>query len=468
MPIGAFRVGWLTSLSLTLTPFDTDRQPAQITRLKPVLNTTALLTDRYELTMLQAARHSGKADRPAVFEVFTRSLPAGRRYGVVAGTGRLLEAIKNFKFNPDDLDWLRREGVVDTETLEWLADYKFSGNIWGYREGEIYFPNSPILIVEAPFAEAVLLETLVISVLNFDSAVASAASRMINAAGGRRTAEMGSRRANETAAVAAARAAYVAGFDATSNLEAGRTWGVPTMGTAAHAFTLLHDSEEQAFRAQVETFGPGTTLLVDTFDIEAGVRNAVAAAGTKLGAVRLDSGDLPVEVARVRKLLDELGAVDTKITVTNDLDEFAIAALAAAPVDAYGVGTSVVTGSGSPTAGFVYKLVAIEDEDGQQRSVAKTSAKKGNVGGRKFALRRRDEHGVAVAEIIGAGHHPDEARTDRELLEPLIIAGEIQEQFVGIAGTTLARQHHALVKNELPLQALRLGRGEAAIPTIFV
>lgn len=433
-----------------------------------MLNTTALLTDRYELTMLQAARHSGKADRPAVFEVFTRSLPTGRRYGVVAGTGRLLEAIRNFRFGEAELEWLREANVVDSDTLDWLADYRFTGNIWGYREGEIYFPNSPILIVEATFAEAVLLETMVISILNFDSAVASAASRMITAAGGRRTAEMGSRRANETAAVASARAAYVAGFDATSNLEAGRTWGVPTMGTAAHAFTLLHDSEEQAFRAQVETFGAGTTLLVDTYDIEAGVRNAISVAGTELGAVRLDSGDLPVEVARVRNLLDDLGATNTKITVTNDLDEFAIAALAAAPVDAYGVGTSVVTGSGAPTAGFVYKLVAIEDEGGEVRSVAKTSAKKGNVGGRKYALRRKDERGVAVAEIIGAGHHPDEARTDRELLEPLIIEGEIQEQYAGPAGTKLAREHHALVKNELPLQALRLGRGEAAIPTIFI
>ena len=433
-----------------------------------MLNTTALMTDRYELTMLQAARHSGKADRPAVFEVFTRSLPAGRRYGVVAGTGRLLEAIRNFRFSDAELDWLRQENVVDAGTLDWLANYKFNGNIWGYREGEIYFPNSPVLIVEAPFAEAVLLETLVISVLNFDSAVASAASRMITAAGGRRTAEMGSRRANETAAIAAARAAFVAGFDATSNLEAGRTWGVPTMGTAAHAFTLLHDSEEQAFRAQVETFGPGTTLLVDTYDIENGVRNAVSVAGSNLGAVRLDSGDLPVEVARVRRLLDELGAVNTKITVTNDLDEFAIAALAAAPVDAYGVGTSVVTGSGAPTAGFVYKLVAIEDEGGEQHSVAKTSAKKGNVGGRKYALRRKDDSGVAVAEIIGAGHHPDEAQTDRELLVPLIIEGLIQEHHTGVAGTKSAREHHAQVKGELPLQALRLGRGEAAIPTIFV
>jgi nicotinate phosphoribosyltransferase len=433
-----------------------------------VLNTTALLTDRYELTMLQAARHSGKANRPAVFEVFTRSLPAGRRFGVVAGTGRLLEQIQNFRFRDNELQWLRENNVVDAATIDWLANYKFSGNIWGYREGEIYFPNSPILIVEAPFAEAVILETLVISVLNFDSAVASAAARMVTAAAGRFTAEMGSRRANETAAIAAARAAYIAGFDATSNLEAGRTWQIPTMGTAAHAFTLLHDSEEQAFRAQVETFGTGTTLLVDTYNIEEGVKTAIKVAGTELGAVRIDSGDLTVEVGRVRKQLDALGAVNTKITVTNDLDEFAIAALAAAPVNSYGVGTSVVTGSGAPTAGFVYKLVAIEDEGGEQHSVAKTSSKKGNVGGRKYALRRIDEHGVAVAEVLGAGHHPDESVADRELLVPLVVEGEIQTEHLGATGTLAAREHHLAAKAELPLQALRLGRGEAAIPTIFI
>ena len=400
-----------------------------------MLKSTALLTDRYELTMVQAARRSGLAGRECVFEVFSRQLPAGRRYGVVAGTGRLLDELKEFRFGTDELNWLTQAKIVDSSTIDFLADFKFTGNIWGYREGDAYFAYSPVLVVEAPFEQGVLLETLILSIMNYDSAVASAASRMRSAAGQRYLAEMGGRRTNEQAAVAAARAAYIAGFDATSNLEAGRSWNIPTMGTAAHAFTLLHNNESEAFKAQVDTFGTGTTLLVDTYNTDEGVRKAIEIAGRSLGAVRIDSGDLGVEVTRVRKLLDSLGASGTKITVTNDLDEFAIAALAAAPVDAYGVGTSVVTGSGSPTAGFVYKLVAIEDEDGQQRSVAKTSAKKGNVGGRKFALRRRDEHGVAVAEIVGAGHHPDEARTDRELLEPLIIAGEIQEQFVGIAGT---------------------------------
>src|SRR3954469_7581599 len=216
---------------------------------------TALLTDHYELTMLQAALHSGAADRRAVFEVFARHLPHGRRYGVVAGTGRLLDALEQFRFSPDELEFLRESRIADDATLSFLASYRFTGDIWGYAEGDVYFPGSPILVVEGTFAEAVLLETVVLSILNHDCAVASAAGRVVSAAGGRPVVEMGSRRTGEHSAVAASRAAWITGFSATSNLEAGRTWGVPTMGTAAHAFTLLHDSEEQAFRAQVAALG---------------------------------------------------------------------------------------------------------------------------------------------------------------------------------------------------------------------
>jgi len=433
-----------------------------------VLTSSAFLTDRYELTMLQAARHSGKSDRQAVFEVFCRSLPGGRRYGVVAGTGRLLERIRDFRFNQAELEFLRENNIVDTATIDWLADYKFEGNIWGYREGELFFAYSPVLTVEATFEQAVVLETIILSVLNFDSAVASAASRMVGVAGGRFLVEMGGRRTNEIAAVAAARAAYIAGFDATSNLEAGRSWGIPTMGTAAHAFTLLHDSEEQAFRAQVETFGPGTTLLVDTYDTDRAVRLAVEIAGPELGAVRIDSGDLGVEVTRVRALLDSLGAPNTKITVTNDLNEFSIAALAAAPVDNYGVGTSVVTGSGVPTAGFVYKMVAFEDEGGEWVSVAKRSVHKTNVGGRKFALRRHDSLGIATSEVLATKGHPDLTEGDRELLVPLIIEGEMQLASTGAEGTQSARAHHRDVLKTLPLAGKRLVRGDAAIPTEFI
>ncbi len=433
-----------------------------------MLTTTALLTDRYELTMLQAALKSGKANRKAVFEVFARSLPGGRRYGVVAGTGRLIEAIKNFKFQEEEIAWLLSENVVDESTATWLREYKFGGEIWGYLEGEIYFPNSPILIVEGTFAEAVILETLILSVLNYDSAVATAAARMITAAGDRKVSEMGGRRTSETSAVAAARAAYIAGFFATSNLEAGRSWGIPTMGTASHAFTLLHDTEEQAFKAQLDSFGQETTFLVDTYNIDSGIKNAIGVAGPNLGGVRIDSGDLPIEVAKARKLLDSLSATNTKITVTNDLDEYAIAALAAAPVDSYGVGTSVVTGSGFPAAGFVYKMVAYQNEQAHWLSVSKLSAKKTNVGGRKHAARRHDEDGIAIAEIVGAGHEQIINKGDRNLLVQFVKDGIPEEKYLGKQGVVSAKLHHSQVKKSLPTVAHRLTKGNPAIPTLFV
>ena len=422
---------------------------------------TALLTDRYELTMIDAAIASGRHDRESVFEVFSRRLPEGRRFGVVAGTGRLLELIEQFTFDADDLAYL--SAFLTPSTIDYLSTYRFTGSISGYREGELFFPNSPILVVEGTFAEAVILETLALSVLNYDSAVASAAARMVAAADGRPLAEMGSRRTGERSAVAAARAAYIAGFGATSNLQAGLDWGVPTMGTAAHAFTLLHDSEEEAFRAQVAALGSGTTLLVDTYDIPTAVDLAVKVAGTGLGAVRIDSGDLPVLVQQVRDQLDALGAVNTKITVTNDLDEFTIAALRAAPVDSYGVGTSVVTGSGHPASGMVYKLVSHETDNGEWVSVAKKSVDKATVGGRKFPERTL-VNGVATAETIHVGEPGD---SGRDLLVPLVTNGTTDAAAVGRAGTAAARAHHAAAIAELPPAALSLGRGEPAIPTVY-
>jgi nicotinate phosphoribosyltransferase len=320
-----------------------------------------------------------------------------------------------------------------------------------------------VLVVEGTFAEAVVLETLVLSVLNHDSAVAAAASRMVNAAQGRPCLEMGSRRAHESAAVAAARAAWIAGFAATSNLEAGRRYGLPTIGTAAHAFTLLHDDERAAFAAQVASLGPGTTLLVDTYDVPTGVATAVEVAGARLGAVRLDSGDLLEQATAVRAQLDSLGATQTRIVVTSDLDEYAIAALAAAPVDTYGVGTSLVTGSGAPTAGLVYKLVARQVADGTLVGVAKRSKDKVSVAGRKWALRRRDADGTAQAEVIGIGHEPADDGDDRPLLRPMVERGEV----VGAEPIDAARARHATSVAELPATARQLSRGEPAIPTII-
>ena len=422
---------------------------------------TALNTDRYELTMLQAALRSGKANRQCVFEVFTRQLPAGRRYGVVAGTGRVLEAIRDFRFDEKELSYLEANSVVDRETLAWLADYKFQGNVSGYREGELYFGHSPILTVEGSFAEAVILETVILSILNYDSAVAAAAARMKSVAAGRRLIEMGSRRAHESAAVSAARAAYIAGFDATSNLAAGELYGIETTGTSAHAFTLLHDSEEQAFQAQLDSMGNETTLLVDTYDVKNAVDTAVRLTDGKIRAVRLDSGDLATSAVEVRKQLDDLGAKQTKITVTSDLDEYTIAALAIAPIDSYGVGTSLVTGSGFPTAGFVYKLVAHSD-NGDWVDVAKTSKLKTNRGGKKFASRVL-ESGTAKSEVVSG-----ELPSGRALQVAMIVNGEIATDYLGVEGTAKAREHHKLAISELPTGALRLSRGEPAIPVDFI
>ena len=249
-----------------------------------------------------------------------------------------------------------------------------------------------------------VLETLALSVFNHDCAIASAAARMVTAAGQRPIIEMGSRRTHERAAVAAARAAYLSGFATTSNLRAGYEYGVPTAGTSAHAFTMVHDNERHAFEVQVGAVGAGTTLLVDTYDVARAVRTAVQVAGTGLGAVRIDSGDFAEVTRAVRRQLDELGAAKTRIVVTGDLDEHAIAALAPAPADGYGVGTALVTGSGVPTASLVYKLVARQGASGQLEPVAKRSVGKPTIGGRKWAVRTLDPAGHGRGR--GGQHHP--------------------------------------------------------------
>ena len=428
--------------------------------------TSGLLTDHYELTMVDAALRSGVARHRAVFECFARRLPPGRRYGVLAGIGRLVEAVNRFGFDRRDLDWLDQRAFLAPATLEWLACYRFGGTITGYREGEVYFPGSPVLTVEASFAEAVVLETLLLSILNHDSAVAAAGARMVTAAAGRPLIEAGGRRTAEQSAPAAARAAYLVGFVATSNLEAGRRYGVPTGGTSAHAFVLAHRDERSAFEAQLALTGPATTLLVDTFDLETGIRNAVAVAGPRLGAVRVDSGDLLVQARRARVLLDSLGAAGTQIVLSGDLDEWSIdaLALAQAPVDAMLVGTQLVTGSGAATAGLVYKLVAVADGPESQaplRSVAKTSVGKATRGGVKRAGRRLNGAGHAVAELVVAPG-------DAGLLEDPAVRGlqttYIQHGVTGeVASLETARAHHRRAKAELTPLQLDLAPGEAAL-----
>ncbi|MEM7337822.1 MAG: nicotinate phosphoribosyltransferase [Actinomycetota bacterium] len=410
---------------------------------------TSLLTDRYELTMVDVALANGMADRQAVFEIFTRSLPTGRSYGVVGGTARALDAITNFRFDDAELRWLERQEIVSADALGYLADYRFNGDIWGFLEGEVFLQNSPILTIEATFAEAVVLETVLLSIFNHDSAVASAAARMADAAGTRSVLEGGSRRVHERAGVSAARAAYLAGAAATSNLEAGRTYDLPTIGTIAHAFILAHASERDAFAAQHGALGSGSVYLVDTYDIAEGIRTAVDVAGPSLGGIRVDSGDLALEAKQARGLLDDLGASGTRIVVSGDLDEWSIEELSAAPIDSYLVGTKLITGSGHPTASMVYKLVAVENDSGELVSVAKTSLGKGTVGGRKAAFRVLDDAGhlshdllvpdnqTAINALPGPG---------RRLQVPLIQRGET----VGQPSLQASRAWCETTRHELP------------------
>ncbi len=417
---------------------------------------TALQVDLYELTMLEAALADGTAHRRCVFEVFSRRLSRGRRFGIVAGVDRLLDELEGRRFTDEQIAWLRQRTGLSPQTCAWLADHQFTGDITGYVEGEAYFPNSPVLRVEGTFAECTLLETLVLGMLNHDSAVASAAVRMVIAAGDRPCIEMGSRRTHEDSAMASARAAYVAGFASTSNVAAGKVYGIPVAGTAAHSWTMLHDTEAQAFASQVAAFGAETTLLVDTYDISSGVRTAIEVAGTGLAAVRIDSGDLAVLARQTREQLDSLGATSTRIVLSGDLDEFAVAALAAAPVDAYGIGTAVVAGSGVPSAGFVYKLVEVDG-----RPVEKRSEDKHSTGGRKEVVRRHRSSGTATEECVAIGGSPSAEPGDRRIQVPLVRAG----RRVHRAAVTETREHVRSVLGSLPWQALALSGGDPAIPT---
>jgi nicotinate phosphoribosyltransferase len=284
---------------------------------------------------------------------------------------------------------------------------------------------------------------------------------MVSAARGRPLIEMGSRRTHEHAAVAAARAAYIAGFAASSNLEAQRRYGIPAEGTSAHAFTMLHAQADKspelteltAFRAQVEALGVDTTLLVDTYDVTAGV----ATAGTGLGAVRIDSGELGVLARQVREQLDQLGATRTRIVVSGDLEEFSIAALGAEPVDSYGVGTSLVTGSGAPTANMVYKLVEVDGMPVQKRSSHKESR-----GGHKEALRVSRRSGIITEEVVyPAGQQPEVSEPSRVLTVPLVRGGEL----VCKPNLAAARELVASGLRSLPWEGLNLSHGEPAVAT---
>lgn len=430
-------------------------------------SSTALRTDAYELTMGDSALQAGVADQRATFELFGRRLPTGRRYGVVAGVDRAIEAVENFCFEDQQLEYIASLGLVSNPMIERLAEFRFTGKLTGYAEGSLYFPYSPILRVEGSFLECVLLETVLLSIYNHDSAIASAASRMVQATQHKFSLiEMGSRRTHESSAVAVARAAYIAGFAATSNVEAGYRYGIPITGTSAHAFTLAFAEEKDAFRAQVAALGSGTTLLVDTYDIQQGIRNAVEVAGTELGAIRIDSGDLHEETVRARQLLDSLGATSTRIILSSDIDEYSLSNMVerGTPVDGAGAGTRVATGSGHPTCGMVYKLVEREDVDGTMVPVAKRAAGKKSLGSRKTVRRTMDDSGKYTGEILFSRNDgiPEEIEELRgqAMFGPQRMLYDTAPGVVARSGLQEARETLQWELAKLPIEALSVVAGE--------
>lgn len=379
--------------------------------------TVAFLTDHYELTMVDAALRDGTASRQAVFEGFFRkptdqfaelmTLSDLPDFAVMAGAERIVEHVVGFTFTDEQISYLDSRRFLSEETLEWLARYHFGGDLIITPNGERLDPGVPVLTIRGSFAETVLLETLILSTLNSDCSIATRALQFRAVAGPDAVLiEMGSRRTHERHAVSAATAAYIGGFDSTSNLESGFRHGVPTAGTAAHAWTLAHTGatgEAEAFRSQIGAHGVGTTLLVDTFDITEGITTALGVAtefgAAGPGAIRIDSGDLDIESRRARAQLDTAGATATRIIVSGDLDVATVARLcrSGAPIDGFGIGTHLVA---APSLGFVYKLVAAEDPTGTVIPVAKRSATAGKatVGGEKTVV-----NGDNGTKIVGDG-----------------------------------------------------------------
>lgn len=427
------------------------------------METTAFLTDKYEVTMLQAMLRAGRADHRAVFDLFARRLPKGRRYGIVGGVGRVVEAVKNFRFTDEQIAYLEADLIIDEATVNYLRNYKFRGIIVGQPEGSLYFPNTPILTVIGTFADCVLLETLLLSIMNHDSAVMSAASRMVTAAEGMPMIEMGARRTSETSAVAAARAAYIAGFNATSNLQAGQLYQIPTTGTSAHAYTLAYglDGEEQSFYDQMVALGTDTTILVDTYNIPEGIRRAVHAANalgaSGPGGIRIDSGDLHEETVNARALLDSLGAIDTKIVLSSDIDEYTISEMKerGTPVDAVGAGTRVVTGSGAPTAEMVYKLVQINDTPVSKRAEGKVS-----TGGIKVTYREFHEDGTMAGEFFKIGTTSAPFTSSQHPTQVLLVDG--QSDYFHQEDIEVSRARHKEQVAYLPESARLILAGDAA------
>ena len=374
----------------------------------------AMLCDFYELTMGNGYFENGYKDRMCYFDVFFRRCPDGAGFAIAAGLEQVVDYIKNLHFEPEDIEYLRNRGIFSEGFLDYLKDFRFTGDIWAVPEGTPIFPKEPIMTVRAPAIEAQLIETYVLLAINHQSLIATKANRIVRAADGRAVLEFGSRRAQGgDGAVLGARAAYIGGCAGTACTISDELFGVPAGGTMAHAWVQMFDSEYEAFKTYCETYPTNATLLVDTYDtLHSGVPNAIRVFNevlkpkgiTKCG-IRLDSGDIAYLSQKARKMLDEAGWTDCKITVSNSLDEYLIQDLLrqGAQVDTFGVGERLITAKSEPVFGGVYKLVAVEREDGSLLPKIKISENVGKITNPHFKKLYRffgNDTGKAIADYL--------------------------------------------------------------------
>lgn len=420
---------------------------------------SALFTDLYELTMVRAYLELGM-DEEAVFTLFARELPAERGYLLACGTETLIDQLESLHFTRADLDYLATLPQFDDATLELLRDFRFTGSLRAVAEGTPVFPGEPILEITAPLPEAQLLETLVMNQVVVQSVLATKAARMVDAAAGRPVVDFGARRAHgPDAACLGARAFHVAGIKATSNLLAGRRYGLPVTGTMAHSFVQAHDDEMTALRNFTRVY-PDTVLLVDTYDSLEGVRRVIRLAEElgeefRVQAIRLDSGDLAELARSARSLLDEAGLQSVRIVASGGLDEWRIAELVAseAPIDSFGVGTALATSKDAPDLELVYKLAEYAG-----RGRLKLSSSKPVLPGRKQLFRQRDTQGRIIGDRIGRA---EETGPGEPLLELRMEQGRRSRTAPELDAV---RDHAYRERHRLPADLLAPSPGGASLP----
>lgn len=409
--------------------------------------TSALLTDQYEVTMA-ASYLSQSMTASATFDLFVRSLPPERRFLVAAGLADALEFLEQMRFTDSDLEYLRSLDTFPETFLEYLADFRFSGEVWAIPEGEVCFPDEPLLRVSAPLIEAQIVETALLTTVAHQTGIASKAARVALAAGEHAFVDFGARRAHgPEAALRGARAAYIAGAAGTSNVLAGKAYGIPISGTMAHSYVMAFDDERDAFRRFARDFPSNAVLLIDTYDTVEGARRAVEVAhelaeeGIRIAGVRLDSGDLGALAHRVREILDQGGLGETRIVASGDLDEHRIAGLLAdgVPIDSFGVGTQMAVSADVPALGAVYKLVEYNG-----RPVLKLSTGKSTLPGRKQVWREVQD-GTWTVDTIGLEH--ETAIAGRPMLVKVMVDGTPVN---GRATLEEARERCARGLRELP------------------